>query len=221
MSISLFDRKIRHSTQKPHLADVFRPKKSALGEFMARIALTTFALMKKPYGHPEVQGFLDRTPAVFQEVEHSPGFIARAPVVQLDEGRAGTFERAWGSWGPLRVPRYYPGGRTARTDSRASTLSLWTDLSSASHFVYKGPFHRDALKRRQEWFLKPEWPSYALWWVEDTHIPTWEEACLRLEHLYDHGASPVAFTFKSAFDAAGIPLPFQQFHDSSRTLERG
>jgi Domain of unknown function (DUF3291) len=181
---------------------------------MARVALTTFALMKQAYGHPEVQGFLNRSPAVFREAERSPGFIARAPVVPLDEGRAGTVERAWGSWGPLRVPRYYPGGRTARTDSRASTLSLWTDLSSALRFVYKSPFHREALQRRQEWFLKPEWPSYALWWVDDTHTPTWEEACTRLEHLYDHGTSPVAFTFKSAFDANGSSLSFQQLQPS-------
>ncbi|WP_415788307.1 DUF3291 domain-containing protein [Deinococcus saxicola] len=177
---------------------------------MARVALTTFSVMKQPYGHPEVQGFVNRTPGVLQEVERSPGFIARAPLVQLDEARAGHDERGSGLWGPLRVPRYYTGGRTARTDSRASTLSLWTDLPSALESVYKNPLHHEALKRRREWVLKPEGPSYALWWVGDTHTPTWEEACVRLEHLDAHGTSPLAFTFKSAFDVAGHPLSFQQ-----------
>jgi len=44
---------------------------------MAVIAFTTFAIMKAPYGNPEVQGFEDLTPAAFLQAEQSPGFIAR------------------------------------------------------------------------------------------------------------------------------------------------
>ena len=37
--------------------------------------------------------------------------------------------------------------------------------------AYTG-LHRSILLRRQEWFLKPEWPGYAVWWVSDDTIPT-------------------------------------------------
>jgi hypothetical protein len=46
------------------------------------------------------------------------------------------------------------------------------------------------LRRRKEWFRKPQWPTYVAWWVSDDHVPTWAEAVERCEHLHDHGASP-------------------------------
>ncbi|GJF33962.1 hypothetical protein KNE206_66620 [Kitasatospora sp. NE20-6] len=170
---------------------------------MPRVAFTTFAILKKPYGDPEVQAFDDLTPPTFEEAEGSPGFIARA---KEDPGQSQltNFERHWGDWGTFDVPRFYTGGRTNETDSRASTLSLWTDLESVFSFVYTG-LHRKALSSRHEWFLKPEWPSYAVWWVSDTTVPTWADACRRLEHLHDNGASPVAFTLRQPFTPDGAP----------------
>ncbi|MFF4710516.1 DUF3291 domain-containing protein [Streptomyces eurythermus] len=170
---------------------------------MPRVAFTTFAILKKPYGHPEVQEFDDRTPPTFEQAEHSPGFIARAKE-GAGQSHLTNFERDWGEWGRFDVPRFYTGGRTDETDSRASTLSLWTDLDSVFSFVYTG-LHRATLSKRHEWFLKPEWPSYAAWWVSDDTIPTWSDACERLEHLHDHGPSPVAFTFRRPFAADGTP----------------
>lgn len=172
---------------------------------MSKVAFTTFAVLRQPYGHPEVQPFDDRTPAVFAEAEHAPGFIARDKEVNSDTD-VSNFERDWGAWGTFAVPRFYSGGRTTSTDSRASTLSLWRDLESVYTFVYNG-LHLEALKHRHEWFLKPEWPTYAVWWVDDNHTPTWAEACERLEWLHDHGPNPRAFNFKKPFDAAGESLP--------------
>jgi hypothetical protein len=168
---------------------------------VAHVAFTTFAILKKPYGNPEVQEFDDLTPPTFEEAEGSPGFIARA---KEDESQShlSNFERQWGAWGKFEVPRFYTGGRTTETDSRASTLSLWADLDSVWSFVYNG-LHRSTLQRRHEWFLKPQWPTYAAWWVPDGAVPTWREACQALEHLHDYGASPTAFTFHEAFAADG------------------
>ncbi|MFH9657923.1 DUF3291 domain-containing protein [Streptomyces sp. NPDC017248] len=170
---------------------------------MPRVAFTTFAILKQPYGHPEVQEFDDRTPPTFEQAEASPGFIARA---KEDPGQSHltNFERDWGEWGKFDVPRFYTGGRTDDTDSRASTLSLWADLDSVFSFVYTG-LHRSTLSKRHEWFLKPQWPSYAAWWVSDDTIPTWSDASRRLEHLHDHGPSPVAFSFRHPFAADGAP----------------
>jgi len=44
-------------------------------------------------------------------------------------------------------------------------------------------------------------PIYVLWWVAGDHVPTWREACERLEHLQDHGATAWAFDWKTPFDA--------------------
>lgn len=171
-----------------------------------RIAFTTFAILKQPYGNPEVQEFDDRTPDVFNEAEGSPGFIARAKEVSGSE--LSNFERDWGEWGTFCVPRFYTFGRDTDTDQRASTVSLWEDLASVFNFVYNG-LHLEAFKRRAQWFLKPEWPSYAIWWVEDDHIPQWQEACQKLEQLHDEGASPSVFDFKNAFDQFGNPVSIQ------------
>jgi len=170
---------------------------------MSRVAFTTFAILKKPYGNPEVQEYDDLTPAAFEVAENSPGFIIRAKE-HPDQSHLSNFVRDWGDWGRFDVPRFYTGGRTTETDSRASTLSLWHDVESIFSFVYTG-LHRGILRRRHEWFLKPEWPSYAMWWVSDDTIPTWSDACHRLEQLYDNGPSPVAFNFRQPFTPDGTP----------------
>jgi hypothetical protein len=168
-----------------------------------RVAFVTFAILKKPYGNPEVQEFDDRTPIVFQEAEGSPGFIARA--VEVSGSELSNFERDWGEWGAFNVPRFYTYGRETETDQRASTLSIWEDVPSVLRFVYSG-LHLEALKKRTEWFLKPEWPTYAMWWIPDDYIPQWQEACQKLEQLHDHGPSPEVFDFKVCFDEQGNPM---------------
>lgn len=50
-----------------------------------------------------------------------------------------------------------------------------------------------------------DWPTAVVWWGEDDHRPDWREAISRLEHIYDNGNSPVAFTFRSPFGPDGTP----------------
>jgi hypothetical protein len=179
-----------------------------------RVAFTTFAILKQPYGHPEVQEFDDRTPYVFKEAESSPGFIDRAK--ELNGSELSNFERDWGLWGRFCVPRFYTFGRETSTDQRASTLSLWKDLPSVFNFVYKG-LHLEAFRKRSEWFMKPQWPTYAIWWVADDHVPQWQEACQKLEQLHDKGASPDVFDFKKPFDQYGNPV---NIHSHRNTKEQ-
>ena len=61
----------------------------------------------------------------------------------------------------------------------------------------------EALKKRSEWFVNPEWPTYVAWLVEDRETPTEEDAASRLEHFHDKGSTPHAFDFKTPFDSAG------------------
>ena len=98
-----------------------------------------------------------------------------------------------------------PSRFTSNDEPWQSTLSRWDDLESIFAFAYSG-FHSGNLRRRQEWLVDPQWPSYAAWWVADDHKPDWHEANERLERLHDHGPSPYAFDFKRPFDPHGGPI---------------
>ncbi|MCF4130067.1 DUF3291 domain-containing protein [Methylobacterium sp. SyP6R] len=172
---------------------------------MSRLAFTTFAIMLKPYGSEVVRGFEAITPAVFRHAEKAPGFITRARELDEDNEALTNFERDWGPWGPFAVPRFYDGGRQTKTDTRASTLSLWTDIEAVRAFAYGG-LHARALAQREKWFRKPVWPTYAMWWVGDEYIPTWVEAARNLEFLHDNGPSPRVFDFAQPFDPDGHRL---------------
>jgi hypothetical protein len=101
--------------------------------------------------------------------------------------------------GPLASPRFFDEEKHAGAQA---TLSLWSDIESVCAFAYRAA-HGEAFQQRREWFLKPEWPTYVAWWVDDGHTPTREEACQRHEYIHDHGPTPYAFNFKQSFDQEG------------------
>lgn len=164
---------------------------------MSRLAFTTFAIMKRAYGDPVVHGFEALTPGVFRKAEEADGFIMRAKEVDEQEHLT-NFERDWGEWGQFSVPRFYDGGFTTASDTRASTLSLWISIEAVKHFVYSG-LHKRALDQRTKWFRHPKWPTYAMWWVGDDEVPTWADACEKLETLHDLGPTASVFNFKMPF----------------------
>ena len=157
--------------------------------------------LKKPYGNPVVQGFDDLTPTVFDISEESPGFIARAKQID-DKKDSCNFNRDWGEWGVFEVPDHYDLGRNDDNDQRASTLSLWTDLTALKKFVFSG-LHLSALKKRYDWFQKIRYPNYAIWWVGADHVPTWNESVQRLDSLHKAGPTSYAFDFICPFDSNG------------------
>ena len=152
---------------------------------MSRIALYTFGILHGMQNNKQAQDFIDRIPSVFEVAKKAKGFI----------------EMAREDWGSYCIPRFFDKNKHA---APLATFSLWKDLESVYAFAYQGK-HGDALKKRREWFIEPEWPTYVAWWVEDDHVPTWEEACQRLEHLHDNGPSPFAFHFKQTFNDKGQP----------------
>lgn len=172
---------------------------------MPRVCLMTYSVLRAPYGDPLVQDFDDRTPDVFAEAEASPGFIARARQ-QDDQEWLSNHQREWGPWGPFAVPRFYNDGILNDHSTQAQTVSVWEDLKSVFDFTYRGPMHRQALQLRKGWFLDQRWPIYVVWWSPDDVLPTWRQACERLEHLHDHGATAYAFTFRRPFAADGQPV---------------
>lgn len=166
-----------------------------------RVAFTTCALLVEPYGVLRTVPFEELTPTVYSASEEHPGFIERADYAD-DREDLEDIARDWGKWGPLQLPFFYDGGVTEETYRAAQTLSLWRDLPDVWNFVYSG-IHASALRRRHEWFLRPAWPTYAIWWVADDHTPTWAEAIRKLELLHASGATSETFSLKQAFDQDG------------------
>jgi hypothetical protein len=103
---------------------------------------------------------MDRIDATFGAAQASGGFLGRSEPSDPDD------EAVWGAW---MVPTIFnPEGYQNRVPE---TLSLWQDLESVFAFVYHG-IHAQALNKRKEWFVHPQWSSYVAWWVEDDHIPS-------------------------------------------------
>ena len=157
---------------------------------MERLAVFTFAVLAEASDHPRVRGFFESNTPNLEAAELSVGFIARSG---YDD------ELGPPSWGEVVYPRFFTGNAEGWTPM---TLSLWEDLESLAAYVYRG-LHAEAISQRGKWFLEPQWPTHALWWVPEGHVPRWSEAASRHEHLHDHGPGPYAFKLLRAFDLAG------------------
>jgi hypothetical protein len=169
-----------------------------------RVAFTTCGLLDEPYGGHRNADFEALVPDVYAAAEAQPGFVERADYAD-DRDDLGDPDRDWGKWGRLELPSFYEGGRADDTYVAAQTISIWRDLASVTRFVYTG-IHLAAVRRRHEWFVRPTWPTYAIWWIGDDHTPTWAEACARLEQLAAAGPTATAFDLKRAFGSDGAPL---------------
>lgn len=157
---------------------------------MARIALLTTGVMVGRETDPRMRGFFERNEATLAAAESSPGFYAAAAHDGADP------------WHAVARPAIFAAEEYA--GRIADMLSVWEDLEAVYAFAYSG-IHARALRRRKEWFVEGEWLVYVAWWVEDDHMPTWDEAYERHALLQGEGATPAAFDFKEPFDAAGRP----------------
>lgn len=160
---------------------------------MPVLAFTTVAVFLERPGRSEVQGFFDRSPATMVSTGKFDGHIPGSARIYIhpDTPPYPVEERGH--------PLFYQPGQHAGI---GCTVSLWRSLESVFAFAYSGR-HAEALTHRKEWFLPGSWPTYAAWWVDDGHAPSFTEAADRLDHLHAHGSSAFAFNFKAPFDATG------------------
>jgi len=77
-------------------------------------------------------------------------------------------------------------------------MSVWKTVEDLEIFVYKS-MHRDLLKQRQEWFVKPDQIIYAIWYIPENHIPSIGEAMEKLNYINQHGPGKYAFNFRTKF----------------------
>jgi len=145
-------------------------------ERVMHLAQLNIARAKYPLDAPEIKDFVDNLDVVNATAEQSEGFVWRLK----DESGDATSIQAFDD------------------PSLLINMSVWTSPDSLKDFMFR-THHRDFMRRKGEWFEKLNEDSYVLWWIEEGHIPTAEEAKVRLQHLREHGDSPYAFTFKANF----------------------
>ena len=71
-------------------------------------------------------------------------------------------------------------------------LTVWEDVPSLQDFVYK-TLHAKFIDRKAEWFEVLGEQHLVMWWVEEGHRPTRDEALARLSDLRENGPSDRAF----------------------------
>ena len=123
-----------------------------------------------PDSDPVSRGFLDNIGKVNALAERSPGFVWRLKDENRDaEGRT-----------PLGGPE------------TLVTLSVWESPEHLEHFVWN-TVHKQIYRRKGDWFKQLENHHLVMWWVEEGHRPTLDEAKERLDRLDACGDSDHAF----------------------------
>ncbi|MET9431814.1 MULTISPECIES: DUF3291 domain-containing protein [unclassified Streptomyces] len=141
-----------------------------------QLAQVNISRLKFPLDAPELKDFVDALDPVNAAAEAADGFVWR---LQSEGGDA------------TDVPVF-------GDDWLIINLTVWRDIDALTAFMYQGR-HRELLGRRNEWFERVKEAMTALWWVEEGHRPTVEEAEKRLLHLREHGPTAHTFTLRTTF----------------------
>jgi len=151
------------------------------------LAQLNIAMMKEPLDSPRMADFVANLERINALAESSPGFVWR---LETEEGDATALR-------PLG-------------DSTLVNMSVWKDVASLNHYVYKTA-HVEIMRRRKEWFDRMSEAHMVLWWVPQGHRPSVVQAIERLQLLRTQGPGPDAFTFRHAFpppDAQAASISF-------------
>lgn len=73
-----------------------------------------------------------------------------------------------------------------------TNLTVWEDLRSLETFVFK-TLHAKFMDRKTEWFEVFTQQHFVMWWVEEGHRPSLDEALERLDYRKEHGDTQDAF----------------------------
>ena len=130
---------------------------------MAKLVLYTFGILQQPCDHEQINGFHDRNPFIYTSAENSEGFVNRSGNSWKRDHA--TRERDWGTRDVS--PQFLTSGE--HRDAPA-TLSLSEDVESVYAFTYYG-FHAEVLSKRDDWFVKGDWPAFVAWWIPDDETP--------------------------------------------------
>jgi len=140
------------------------------------LAQANIARMKVPIEHPSMDNFRAQLDAINALADASPGFVWR---LQTAAGNA-TDIQAFDD--PLLL----------------FNMSVWQDVDALHAYTYRSA-HSGPLRARREWFEPAHAPSFVLWWIPASHVPTIEEAKEKLRLIAERGPTSEAFTFRDRF----------------------
>ncbi|MFK8024942.1 MAG: DUF3291 domain-containing protein [Ilumatobacter sp.] len=144
------------------------------------LAQLNLGLFRAPLDSDEMREFRLALEPVNAIAEATPGFVWR---LQDDSG---------GSSSNVAVPGL-------DSELWAPNMSVWESFEALQHFMYKSG-HSSYLRRRSEWFERPDGLINVLWWIPAGEIPTLEDAVRRLRHLEAHGPSQEGWDLRRRLD---------------------
>ncbi len=144
---------------------------------MPNIVQANVARMRAPLDDPLMAGFVEKLEPLNALADASPGFVWR---LQTEEGDATEID----VFGDELI---------------LFNMSVWESIEALEAYVYRSS-HVETMRKRSDWFERPDKSPFVLWWIEEGQIPTIEEGKARLEKLWADGPSADAFTFRTRFD---------------------
>ncbi len=140
------------------------------------IAQLNIAKAKFPLDDPRMADFVNLLDEVNRAGEQSPGF----KWILKDETQTAIYFNLFDDPGML------------------VNLTVWESIQALKSFIYKG-IHAEVFKKRREWFQPIGKEHLALWWIKAGHVPTTDEAKMKIEKLWRDGPSHEVFTFKAIY----------------------
>lgn len=134
------------------------------------LAEINIARLAWPIDDPRIAGFVDRLDAVNAIADRSPGFVWR---LQTETGNALDVE-AFDD--PMVIVN----------------MSVWETPEHLENFVWN-TVHKQVYRRKAEWFNALAGHHFAMWWIEEGHVPTPAEARDKLDCLDRRGDTDEAF----------------------------
>jgi len=142
------------------------------------LAQVNIARARFPIDDPGMADFVGQLDEINALADAAPGFVWR---LQDESGNATNFQ-------PYDDPLIL------------INLSVWKSVDTLFEFVYKTA-HSEVMRRRYDWFEKPNTPHTCLWWTPADEHPISMDGTTRLLHLSQFGPTASAFTFKERFPA--------------------
>jgi hypothetical protein len=133
------------------------------------LAELNIAVPKYPLDDPRLADFMDNLERINRLGQTMPGFVW---MHKDDSGHA------------MNLPTPWPDA--------AANLTVWESPEQLEHFVWN-TVHKQFYNRKAEWFTAMKTHHFVMWWIDEGHEPTLQEAKERLDYFDEYGNSDHAF----------------------------
>ena len=135
------------------------------------LAELNIAVPKHRLDDPRIADFMDNLERINGLAATMPGYVW---MHKDDSGHA------------MNIPTPWPDA--------VANLTVWESAEQLEHFVWN-TVHKKFYNRKAEWFDAMKSHHFVMWFVDEGHRPTLQEAKERLDHLDLNGNSGYAFNW--------------------------